>query len=247
MSEADEYFGINEYSDLIVLTKPVVYMTVQEICDTHRILVEYLDRIAPDESDALREIFRLLHYEPNLDSLTENLCSRVAAAASTAGSLNNSSHSATAAAAAAAASHDTLTKSNVSKNTQLCLTLTNRFTPSGDEKTDLNNLFIRYETFLFYEFCYLYIYLNVLFFCFRTKRFIVEIMHCQPGETLLQILKSPATLEQVREQQMHFIKILTKVNKNRNVLCYLEQKKSKQVGLFRYDLDWHLFLPIAII
>lgn len=35
--EAEEYFGINEYSDLIVLTKPVVYMTVQEICETHRV------------------------------------------------------------------------------------------------------------------------------------------------------------------------------------------------------------------
>jgi len=128
--EADEYFGINEYSDLITLTKPVVYMTVQEICDTHRILVEYLDRIAPDENDPLREIFKLLHYEPNLDSLTENLLGTRAGA----GSLNSSSST---------SSHDTLTRSNLSKNTQLCLTLTNRFTPNGDEKTDLNNLFIR--------------------------------------------------------------------------------------------------------
>lgn len=49
--EADEYFGINEYSDLIVLTKPIVYMTIQEISDTHKILVDYLDKIAPDEQD----------------------------------------------------------------------------------------------------------------------------------------------------------------------------------------------------
>ena len=35
--EADEYFGINEYTDLIGLTKPTVYMTIQEICDTHRV------------------------------------------------------------------------------------------------------------------------------------------------------------------------------------------------------------------
>ncbi len=37
VTEADEYFGINEYSDLIVLTKPIVYMTVQEIAETHRV------------------------------------------------------------------------------------------------------------------------------------------------------------------------------------------------------------------
>lgn len=137
MCEADEYFGINEYSDLITLTKPVVYMTVQEICDTHRILVEYLDRIAPDESDPLREIFKLLHFEPNLDSLTENLLGsngKSPAGATAANTLNTST---------SASSHDTLSRSNLSKNTQLCLTLTNRFTPNGDEKTDLNNLFIR--------------------------------------------------------------------------------------------------------
>lgn len=136
MCEADEYFGINEYSDLITLTKPVVYMTVQEICDTHRILVEYLDRIAPDESDPLREIFKLLHFEPNLDSLTENLLGgcggTTARSPSTTNSLNNSSNGS-----------DTMSRSNLNKNTQLCLTLTNRFTPNGDEKTDLNNLFIR--------------------------------------------------------------------------------------------------------
>jgi hypothetical protein len=146
VSEADEYFGINEYSDLIVLTKPVVYMTVQEICDTHRILVEYLDRIAPDENDPLREIFKLLHFEPNLDSLTENLlCSRTT--------------SATANAATAVPPQDTMSRANLSKNTQLCLTLTNRFTPNGDEKTDLNNLFIRLEklSLSIYAFIYSYI------------------------------------------------------------------------------------------
>jgi hypothetical protein len=37
VSEAEEYFGINEYSDSIVLTKPLVYMTVQEICETHKV------------------------------------------------------------------------------------------------------------------------------------------------------------------------------------------------------------------
>lgn len=127
--EADEYFGINEYSDLITLTKPVVYMTVQEIFDTHRILVEYLDRIAPDENDPLREIFKLLHYEANLDTLTENLIGTRTPAIMGSSTFD--------------ASQDTLARTNLSKNTQLCLTLTNRFTPNGDEKTDLNNLFIR--------------------------------------------------------------------------------------------------------
>ena len=83
-----------------------------------------MDKIAPNENDPLREIFNLLDHEPNLDSLTDNLCSKI--------TQNNSP-----------TTNDTLTKNTFSKNTQLCLTLTNRFTPNGEEKTDINNLFIR--------------------------------------------------------------------------------------------------------
>jgi hypothetical protein len=72
----------------------------------------------------------LLHREPNLDSLTENLCSKT--------NLNHHTN----------ILNDSLSKNNLNKNTQLCLTLTNRFTPNGDEKTDLNNLFIRLYYFV---------------------------------------------------------------------------------------------------
>jgi hypothetical protein len=37
VQDADEHFGIDEFSDLIVLTKPVVYLSVQEIFDTHKV------------------------------------------------------------------------------------------------------------------------------------------------------------------------------------------------------------------
>ena len=82
-----------------------------------------MDKIAPEADDPIREIFSLLNHEPNLESLTDNLCSKV----------NLNSHT----------QNDTMTRNNFSKNTQICLTLTNRFTPNGDEKTDANNLFIR--------------------------------------------------------------------------------------------------------
>jgi hypothetical protein len=35
--DADEHFGIDEFSDLVVLTKPVVYLSAQEIHDTHKV------------------------------------------------------------------------------------------------------------------------------------------------------------------------------------------------------------------
>ena len=116
-----------------------------------QILVEYMDKIAPEDNDPLRQIFSQLQHEPNLESLGDNIFTK-------SGTLTSS---------------PSLTSTNFNKNTQICLTLTNRFTPNGDEKTDLNNLFI------------------------RTKRFIVEIINCQSGDNLKQILKTPATPEQV--------------------------------------------------
>ena len=162
MPEADEYFGINEYSDLIVLTKPVVYMTVQEICETHKILKTNLDTIAPEDTDPIREIFSLLTNEPNLDSLTENICRSTTTASTSSTASSNLSK------------YDTITRSSFSKNTQLCLTLTNRFTPSSDERADINSLFI------------------------KTKRLIIEIIHCQQGDTIEGILKQPASPDQER-------------------------------------------------
>lgn len=106
--------------------------------------------MASDEKDPLKEIFGLLSPEPNLDSLCENINIRPTSL-----------------------KFDTMTRNSFSKNTQLCLTLTDRFTPTSDEKTDINNLFI------------------------RTKRLIVEIIHCQQGDSMEAILRTPATYEQV--------------------------------------------------
>ncbi len=145
-------------------------------------MVEYLDKIAPNSNDPLREIFNLLDHEPNLDSLTDNLCCKA--------TLNNSHNN---------TPNDTITKNTFSKNTQLCLTLTNRFTPNGEEKTDINNLFI------------------------RTKRLIVELIYCQPGDNLKQILKTPAT----KEQELFREKLVKRRQKNDKLMNSDYQSISK--------------------
>lgn len=180
--DADEFFGIDEYSDLIVLTKPIVYMTVQEICDTHKILVQHLDKIAPENNDPLREIFNLLQFDPNLDSMTDNLCSRTTLG-------NNGTND--------SPKQVTISRnnSNLSRNTQLCLTLTNRFTPNGEEKADLINLFI------------------------KTKRLIIELIHCQCGDNLKVILNTPCTFEQEILHQ----KLVKKRLKNNKIITGIEQ------------------------
>ena len=37
VASAEEKFGIDEYSDVIMLTKPVIYISVKEICSTHSV------------------------------------------------------------------------------------------------------------------------------------------------------------------------------------------------------------------
>lgn len=184
--EADEFFGINEYSDLIVLTKPIVYMTVQEIGETHKILVENLDKIAPEPTDPLREIFSILKHEPDLDSFTSRPLSTV--------SLNKSADS---------SKSDSLNRSSFSKNTQLCLTLTNRFPPNTDERNDTNNIMI------------------------RTKRLIIEILHCQHGEDLIEILSTHASIDQEKYHEF----LLKKREKNIKLLSPEYQKLANSLNL----------------
>jgi hypothetical protein len=58
--------------------------------------------------------------------------------------------------------------------TEITLTLTNKFEVPEDDQTDIKTLLI------------------------RTKRMSVDVIACQDGETLAQILETPATEEQVR-------------------------------------------------
>lgn len=156
-------------------------MTVQEICETHKILKSNIETIAPDDNDPIREIFSLLTHEPNLDSLTENI-SRPSTMSS------SSNHS----------KFDTITRNSFSKNTQLCLTLTNRFTPSSDERADINSLFI------------------------KTKRLIIEIIHCQQGDNIEGILKKPATTDQER---LHSILLRKRAKTKPLLLTTIEHQK----------------------
>lgn len=43
VQDAEENFGIDQYSDVTMVTKPVVYMTVQEIIDTHQVNCRFYD------------------------------------------------------------------------------------------------------------------------------------------------------------------------------------------------------------
>ncbi|XP_006895969.1 PREDICTED: ras GTPase-activating-like protein IQGAP3 [Elephantulus edwardii] len=72
--EPEERFAIDEYSDMVAVTKPVVYITVGELVNTHRLLLEHQDWIAPDHHDPLHELLEDLGELPTVpDLIGENM------------------------------------------------------------------------------------------------------------------------------------------------------------------------------
>lgn len=56
VEQPERKFNIDEYSDVVMLTKPVIYISIKEICDTHKLLLDHRNTIAPDGNDPLQEL-----------------------------------------------------------------------------------------------------------------------------------------------------------------------------------------------
>uniref|UniRef100_A0A2K6SPG7 IQ motif containing GTPase activating protein 3 n=1 Tax=Saimiri boliviensis boliviensis TaxID=39432 RepID=A0A2K6SPG7_SAIBB len=67
--EPEERFAVDEYSDMVAVAKPVVYITVGELVNTHRLLLEHQDCIAPDHQDPLHELLDDLGELPTIPDL----------------------------------------------------------------------------------------------------------------------------------------------------------------------------------
>ncbi|XP_070541740.1 ras GTPase-activating-like protein IQGAP1 isoform X2 [Ptychodera flava] len=147
-------FNMDEYTDFTTTTKPVIYITAQEICDTHALLLEHVDAIAPDASDSLHELLDDLgDQQPSIEHLIGELP----------GDPNDPAI-------------QTFMK-NMAK-VEISLTLNNKFEMMAEDDTDVKTMYI------------------------RTKRLIVDVIGCNPGDTLPQVLSIPATDEQEETHQM---------------------------------------------
>ncbi|KAM6167531.1 ras GTPase-activating-like protein IQGAP3 [Erethizon dorsatum] len=72
--EPEERFAMDEYSDMVAVAKPVVYITVGELINTHRLLVEHQDWIAPNPQDPLHQLLEDLGELPTIsDLIGENI------------------------------------------------------------------------------------------------------------------------------------------------------------------------------
>lgn len=65
----EDKFNVDQYSDVVTLTKPVIYITIGEITNTHTLLLDHQDAIAPDHNDPIHELLDDLGEVPTIESL----------------------------------------------------------------------------------------------------------------------------------------------------------------------------------
>lgn len=77
ISELDDHFSIHEYTEATLIHKPEIYISLQEICDTHSLVLEYQYDIAPDPMDPIHTLLDDLEATPSVASLmgvTDTVC-----------------------------------------------------------------------------------------------------------------------------------------------------------------------------
>ncbi|XP_056142537.1 ras GTPase-activating-like protein IQGAP2 isoform X2 [Lampris incognitus] len=67
--EPEEKFNVDEYSDMVTLSKPIIYISIEEIINTHSLLLEHLEAISPDHHDPLQELLQDLGDAPDVEAL----------------------------------------------------------------------------------------------------------------------------------------------------------------------------------
>ncbi|NXO03222.1 IQGA1 protein, partial [Rhinopomastus cyanomelas] len=107
--ELQDKFNIDEYSDLVTLTKPVIYISIGEIINTHTLLLDHQDAIAPEHNDPIHELLDDLGEVPTIESLIGE----------GSGNVNDPNR-------------------EILAKTEVSLTLTNKFDVPGDENAEMD-------------------------------------------------------------------------------------------------------------
>lgn len=69
IEELDEHFSMHEYTEATLIHKPEIAISLQDICDTHCLLLEYQDQIATDPMDSLHELLDDMGSAPTVPML----------------------------------------------------------------------------------------------------------------------------------------------------------------------------------
>uniref|UniRef100_A0A8C3NHR1 Uncharacterized protein n=1 Tax=Geospiza parvula TaxID=87175 RepID=A0A8C3NHR1_GEOPR len=71
--EPEQRFDMDEYSEMVAVAKPVIYITVGELINTHKLLLEHQDSITSHPSDPLHKLLEDLDELPTVQSLLGRL------------------------------------------------------------------------------------------------------------------------------------------------------------------------------
>ena len=68
VSEPEEQFNIDQYTEAVLMAKPTIYISLSELCDSHQLVLDHREAVAPLSSDPLHSILSTLG-PPSLCSL----------------------------------------------------------------------------------------------------------------------------------------------------------------------------------
>ncbi|XP_047098863.1 ras GTPase-activating-like protein IQGAP1 [Schistocerca piceifrons] len=74
VEELEDHFNVHRYTEATLIARPVINISLQEMCDTHELLVKYLSQIAPDPMDPLCELLEEMGPVPSPESLIGSSC-----------------------------------------------------------------------------------------------------------------------------------------------------------------------------
>ena len=66
--EPEDQFNIDQYTEAVLMAKPTIYISLSELCDTHQLVLDHREVVAPLSSDPLHTILNTLG-PPSLCSL----------------------------------------------------------------------------------------------------------------------------------------------------------------------------------
>ncbi|KAI0214246.1 Ras GTPase-activating-like protein IQGAP1 [Lamellibrachia satsuma] len=112
-------FNVDQYTDVTRVTKPVIYISLSELSNTHKLLLEHQDKIAPDSNDPLHELLEDLGDAPDIELLVGE----------------------------ASSDDDAASKAQMEK-TEISLTLSNKFEVPEHEQSDVHSQLIRTKRML---------------------------------------------------------------------------------------------------
>ncbi|CAL4074100.1 unnamed protein product [Meganyctiphanes norvegica] len=70
VEDPETVYNVTQYSEATLISKPTVYITHQEIVETHQLLLDHEEILAPDCNDTLHTLLSCLGDRPSVESLT---------------------------------------------------------------------------------------------------------------------------------------------------------------------------------